>query len=173
MTNPPPRPTELKLLCFAILLWSALSIAAQVPHWQTIVTHSSDEYTINFDLGIFGFLAAIGLWRFSSLGRRFAVVITWYWLIGSVFLFLELFGLRFFGITFHASSTTHFFAGTPRSVLRALVIPFFFSQVWQISALRRPHLLALFAPRPAPPPLPQSPAASTSPPDSARSRTEF
>lgn len=135
------KPPELKALCLAFVLWSALSLAASALRWSGPVTVGDEtSYSFPIDFGVFGFLAAIGLWRLSRTGRVFALVLTWYWLAGSVLLFFELFPTKYVRVT----SNTDFLAAVPRGFLRAFVVPFFLLQLWQLRALTRPTLRALF-----------------------------
>ena len=137
------KPFELKALCLAFLLWSVLSLTANIQRWPGPVSDgTTTSYSYPLDLGVFGFLAAIGLWRLSPAGRTFGLVLTWYWLIGSFLLFFELFPTRNFQVT----SQSDFLATVPKGFLRTFVIPFFFVQLWQLHVLRRPDIRALFYP---------------------------
>ena len=142
MIKQPKKPADLKALCIVFLLWSALSLAENVQRWGVTSVAGVTTYSVPVDFGSFGFLASIGLWRLAPPARTFARVLTWYWLVGSVLLFFQVFPARFLIVT----SNSDFLAGVPTNILRAFVVPFFLAQLWQLYTLRRPHIRALFAP---------------------------
>jgi len=151
MNHRPPRPVEIKLLCLAFVVWSALSVAVNVPRWWTVSPSGTVEYNFVFDFGSFAFLAAIGLWRYSPTGRKWALVFTWYWLIGSALLFLQLFPTQHISVT----PAGDFLANVPRGFLRVFVVPFFLVQFWQRRTLNRPEIKAFYS-RPPPLPIPRT-----------------
>ncbi|MDB6170923.1 MAG: hypothetical protein JWL59_234 [Chthoniobacteraceae bacterium] len=138
------KTAELRLVAIALLLWNLLSLAISAQRWPFEPAPGVNTYSFPVDLGALAFLASIGLWRLSPAGRTFALVLTWYWLIGSVLLFLEVFSVGGIAVTSHSN----FLAAIPKSALRIFVIPFFLAQLWQYRVLNRPEVRALFYPIP-------------------------
>ena len=136
----PARPKALKILGYLFLLWSVLTIALNLHQSWFAYASRTSEFTFHFDLGAGGFLATIGLARLSRLGRYFALVLTCYWLIGAGLLFLELYPVGRIKVT----STSDFLAHVPKAFLRIFVVPFFFTQLWQLYTLQRGDIRALF-----------------------------
>jgi hypothetical protein len=144
MSERPQTQVRIKLLSVAFLIWGLLSIAVNVPRWRIDSWSGGTQHNFVLDFGSLGVVAALGLWRHSSAGRKFALVLTWYWLFGAVALFFRVFPIAYLTVT----PTTDFLANVPKSVLRAFVLPFFLVQLWQLYTLRRPDVIALFT-RPA------------------------
>jgi len=151
MNSPSARPPVLEVLCALFVFWSALTLLACIPHWQYFADDTGSSFNMQMDLGVFAFVAAIGLWHFSSACRTFAIVLTWYWIVGAGLLFFELFPvssvLPGFKVTFTVVSNSDFLQTVPVGLLRVLVVPFFLVQIWQLKTLKRPEFKALYMDR--------------------------
>jgi hypothetical protein len=145
----------LKVLPLLFLLWSALGMWAnvhrwgpesafgEVQHWAPAPEESEDSEgdSLSLDWVAFALVAALGLWRCWGAGRGLALLLTWYWWIGSALLIPQVFHLRI-GLR----SSEPILPGVPEAFLRWAVIPFFLVQLWQYVTLKRADIKALFYP---------------------------
>jgi hypothetical protein len=138
-----------------------LSLVQSSVKWPDPSVPDNVSFSYEFDFGTLGILAAIGLWFLFRAGRTMALLLTWYWLLGSAFLFFKLFPVTIGGLSFTAT-IGDYLTNIPQNILRACVVPFFLIQVWQLHTLKRPHIRALFGlpvAEPSPEPKPSSPLA--------------
>jgi hypothetical protein len=138
MSERPPRPLQLKLLCLAYFTWSFLTLLADIHRW----TNSPQEeagFQFTSDIGMLGFPVAFGLGSYSPTAFSVARFLNWYWLLGSVLLFFQVFPMGGIKVT-----PSDFLANIPSLALRIFVIPFFLAQLWQRHVLKRPEMRALF-----------------------------
>jgi hypothetical protein len=144
MNERPPKPLELKLLCLAYLAWALVILAGTAPQWMSA---SDPQGNGNWSMDatiLLALFATIGLWRLWPAGRGVALFLSWFWLVASTFLFVQLFPMA------HLTATSDFLAALPRGFLRVFIIPFFLAQIWQLRTLHRPHIRALFVRHPKP-----------------------
>ena len=128
------RPTSLLVVCGLLALWGLLSF------YKSAVLGKITLHSLHLDCGVLALVAAPLLLMKTRAGHWMSVVLTYYWLIGSVLWALQVFPLPGVTITSHSGIPDVL----PLMWQRLLVGPFLALQIWQLWVLKRPGIRALF-----------------------------
>jgi hypothetical protein len=128
------RPTSLLIVCGLLALWGLLAF------YKSAVLGKITLHGSQYDFGVLALVASPLLLVLTRIGRWMAIMLTYYWIIGSVLWALELFPLPVVTVTSHGDTPDIL----PIMLQRILVWPFLAIQIWELSVLKRPAIRSLF-----------------------------